>query len=74
MMMSTTSYMIFVDPNNRRYAIKSDECLTFATDPGDKKYQGYLVDSKDQIIKNETVSVLRTDLDPAGCVITEPTA
>jgi hypothetical protein len=69
-----TSYMIFVDQNNRRYAIKSEDCLTFATDPGDKKYQGYLVDSKDRVIKNETVSVFRTDMKAAGCVITEPTA
>jgi hypothetical protein len=72
MIMTTTSYIIFVDSNNRRYAIQSEECLTFATDPADKKYQGYPVDSNDGIIKNETVSIVKMDLDPAGCIITEP--
>lgn len=72
MIMNTTSYIIFTDSDNRRYAIQREDCPTFATDPADKKYPGYLVDSKDEIIKNETVSVLRMDLYPAGCIITEP--
>jgi hypothetical protein len=67
-----TSYMIFSGPNNSRYAIKSDDCLTCATDPANTKYLAYPVDSKDHITKNEAINVLRSDLDPAGCVLTDP--
>jgi hypothetical protein len=72
--MSAISYMIFMGADNRRYAIKSDDCLTFATDPGDKRYQGRLVDPKDGSITKETASMLKSDLEPAGCVVTEPTS
>jgi hypothetical protein len=70
--MSTISYMIFVDQKNRQYAINSEDRLTFATDPVDKQYQGYGVDSNGQVLKNEPVTVLKSQLDPAGCIVTEP--
>lgn len=67
-----TSYMIFSGPNNDRYAINSDDCLSFATDPVDKKYRAYPVNADDAINKDEPVEMLKADLDPAGCVVTEP--
>lgn len=70
--MLTTSYTVFIDSNKHRYAIKSDDCTTFATDPGNTRYQMFPIGSKDQIEKEETVSVLRSGIEPAGCIITEP--
>lgn len=70
--MPTISYTIFVDSNNHRYAINSDDCTTFATDPGDTQYNMFPIDSKDQIKKEEPVTVSKSDIEPAGCVVTEP--
>jgi hypothetical protein len=62
--------MIFVDQNSRQYAIKSDDCSTFATDPLDTRYQAYFIGSDKKINESESVSIMKSDIDTSGYIIT----